>query len=102
MKIQGIDHVEFYVGELPQRAADLSAAFGFQACGHGGPETGLPGQRSILLRQGRAQILLTTPLTADHPAADYLQRHGDGVATVAFSTDDVRAAFAEEIGRAHV
>ncbi len=97
MKIQGIDHIEFYVGELPQRAADLSAAFGFQVWGYGGPGTGLPDQRSVLLRQGRAQILLTTPLTDAHPAAAYLQRHGDGVATVAFSTDDVAAAFAEAV-----
>jgi 4-hydroxymandelate synthase len=97
MKIQGIDHIEFYVADLPSRAADLCAAFGFRACGYGGPDTGLPGQSSLLLRQGRAQILLTAGLAADHPATAYVRRHGDGVAAVALRTDDVRAAFAEAI-----
>jgi 4-hydroxymandelate synthase len=97
MKIQGIDHIEFYVADLRQRADELCAAFGFRVCGHGGPETGLPGQRSLLLRQGRAWIVLTTALTSDHPAARYVRRHGDGVATVAFSTDDVRTALAEAV-----
>jgi 4-hydroxymandelate synthase len=97
MKIQGIDHIEFYLAELQGWADQLCTAYGFRAHGHGGPDTGVPGQRSLLLRQGRAQILLTAGLAPGHPASEYVRKHGDGVAVVALRTDDVRAAFAEAV-----
>jgi 4-hydroxymandelate synthase len=97
MKIQGIDHIEFYVGDLRRWADDLTRAYGFRIYGHAGPATGMPGQDTLLLRQGRAQLLLTTPLSQDHPAATYLRRHGDGAAVIAFGTDDVRGAFGEAV-----
>lgn len=97
MKIQGIDHVEFQVGDPDRYAAPLCDAYGFVACGHGGPDTGRPGERTLLLRQGRIQLLLRSGLAAGHPAARYVGRHGDGVAVVAFGTDDVEGAFAEAV-----
>jgi 4-hydroxymandelate synthase len=92
-----IDHVEFYVGDARQMAFYLCTAFGFRVCGQGGPETGLTGQRSLLLRQGGVQILLTSALTADHPVAEYVSRHGDGVAVVAFGTADTEATYAASV-----
>lgn len=94
MTIQDIDHVEFYVGDAQQYAFYLCTAFGFRLCGQGGPETGLPGQRSLLLRQGGIQLLLTSGLHPGHPAARHVSRHGDGVARIALRTDDVRARYA--------
>jgi 4-hydroxymandelate synthase len=88
MSIQGIDHIEMYVGDARQTAYFLCTAFGFRICGQGGPETGLAGQRSLLVGQGDIRILLTTGLTADHRASEYVARHGDGVAVVAFETTD--------------
>ncbi len=82
MHILDVDHVELYVGDARQMAYYLCTAFGFRICGQGGPETGLDGQRSLLLRQGGVQILLTSALTADHPVAEYVSRHGDGVPVV--------------------
>ena len=79
MNIQGIDHIEMYVGDARQTAYVLCTAFGFRVRGQGGPETGLTGQRSILLGQGDIRVLLTTGLTPDHPASGYVARHGDGV-----------------------
>ena len=99
MKIQGIDHIEFYVGDLRRWADQLCTAFGFLVHGRGGPDTGLPGQRSLLLRHGQAQILLTAALAPGHPAAAYVRRHGDGVAAIALRTDDVPAAFARAVAR---
>src|SRR5262245_5259534 len=93
MNILGIDHIEMYVGDARQAAYLLCAAMGFRICGQGGPETGLPGQRSILLGQGNARILLTTGLTPAHPAKEYVARHGDGVAVVGFGAEDVESAF---------
>jgi 4-hydroxymandelate synthase len=93
MNISGIDHVELYVGDARQAAFYLCTAFGFTICGQGGPETGLAGQRSLLLRQGEIQIVLTSGLVADHPATRYVHRHGDGVAIVGIGVDDARAAY---------
>ncbi|WP_018350588.1 4-hydroxyphenylpyruvate dioxygenase [Longispora albida] len=93
MNISGIDHVEFYVGDARQTAFYLCTAFGFRICGQGGPETGLHGQRSLLLRQGDIRVLLTSGLVPEHPATEYVGRHGDGVAIIAFGTDDTRAAY---------
>ncbi|MEV6525662.1 4-hydroxyphenylpyruvate dioxygenase [Longispora sp. NPDC051575] len=99
MNISGIDHVEFYVGDARQTAFYLCTAFGFRISGQGGPETGLAGQRSLLLRQGDVRIVLTSGLVPDHPATRYVGRHGDGVAIIAFEVDDVEAVYAETVRR---
>ncbi|HXP20222.1 MAG TPA: 4-hydroxyphenylpyruvate dioxygenase [Streptosporangiaceae bacterium] len=97
MRIQGIDHVEYYVGDLAKSAATLCDAFGFRIAGRQAPGAGPAGQRSLLLRQGQIRLLLTTAGSADHPVADYVRQHGDGVAVIAFRTDDVRRTFAETV-----
>ncbi|HEY3004418.1 MAG TPA: 4-hydroxyphenylpyruvate dioxygenase [Kribbellaceae bacterium] len=93
MEIYGIDHVELYVGDARQSAFYLGTAFGLQTHGHGGPETGLRDQRSLLLREGEVQIVLTSGLVADHPATRYVQKHGDGVAVIGLEVDDATAAY---------
>jgi 4-hydroxymandelate synthase len=93
MKIQGIDHIEFFVADLSRWAADLTDAYGFSISGRGaGPDS-----ESLLFRQGRAQILVTAARSAAHPAAGYVRQHGDGVAVIALRTDDVRAACREAV-----
>jgi 4-hydroxymandelate synthase len=98
MTIQGIDHVEWYVSDLDGSAAALCHEFGFRIAsqpvqpGWPGPAPAARG-RSLLLRQGQVVLLLTAGLDPDHPAAQYVRRHGDGVAVIAFRTDDVRVAF---------
>lgn len=99
MNISGIDHIELFVGDARQTAFYLCTAFGFKVCGQGGPETGLAGQRSLLLRQGGIQMVLTSGLVADHPATEYVRRHGDGVAIVAIGVDDAAAAYHELVER---
>ena len=99
MSIHGIDHLELYVGDAQQSAYYFSSAFGFEVGGQGGPETGLAGQRSLLLVQGDVRMMLTSGLHAEHPATEYVQRHGDGVAVVALQVDDVAASFAELVQR---
>jgi 4-hydroxymandelate synthase len=97
MKILDIDHVELYVGDAIAAARSLCAAYGFRVYGHGGPETGLPGQRSILLGQGDIRILLTSGLKEDHPASQFVARHGDGVAVTAFRTDSAAIAYTDVV-----
>src|SRR5215468_11103063 len=93
MKIQGIDHIEFYVADLSRWAADLTNAYGF--CLSGRAERA--DHESLLFRHGRAQLLVTAARGGTHPAAQYVHTHGDGVAVIALRTDDVRAAFGEAI-----
>ena len=97
MDILGIDHVEFYVGDARQSAFFLCTAFGFHVTGHGGPETGLDTQRTLLLSQGDSRVLLTSALSGAHPADGYVSRHGDGVAVIAFAVEDAAACYEQAV-----
>ena len=90
MKIHGFDHVEYYVDDLEKTAEGLCGSYGFRLAGRSAASSG---QRSVLLRHGRIKILLTAPASADDAVAAYLARHGDGIAMIAFTTDDVRQTF---------
>jgi 4-hydroxymandelate synthase len=92
MSILGIDHVEFYVEDPRAAAAPLCRDYGFADAGpHDLGDQ--PGGRSVLLRQGAIALLLTAAGAAGHPAAGYVGRHGDGVGSIAFRTDDAAKAF---------
>src|SRR5580693_5890890 len=97
MKVLDLDHVEFYVADASAAARSLCAAYGFRVYGHGGPDTGLAGQRSVLLGQGDIRILLTSGLHRDHPASQFTARHGDGVAVMAFRTASAATAYADVV-----
>jgi 4-hydroxymandelate synthase len=97
MDILGIDHVEFYVGDARQSAFFLCTAFGFHVAGHGGPETGLDAQRTLLLSHGDSRVLLTSALNGAHPADGYVSRHGDGVAVIAFAVEDAAACYEQAV-----
>jgi 4-hydroxymandelate synthase len=97
MKILDIDHIEFYVGDAIATAQSLCTAYGFRVYGHSGPETRLPGQRSILLGQGAIRVLLTSGLHKDHRASQFVARHGDGVAVIAFRTDTAAVTYTDVV-----
>lgn len=97
MNILDVDHIEFYVGDAVAAAASLCTAYGFRVYGHGGPDTGLPMQRTVLLGQGDIRILLTSGLHKDHPASQFVSKHGDGVAVTAFRTDNAALAYADAV-----
>jgi 4-hydroxymandelate synthase len=97
MNILDIDHIELYVGDAIAAAQFLCTAYGFRVRGHGGPDTGLPGQRSVLLGQADIRILMTSGLHREHPASQFVARHGDGVAVTAFRTDSTTTAYADAI-----
>lgn len=99
MDITSIDHLELFVEDADHTAVQLCASYGFVMRGQGGPETGLAGCRSILLRQRNITLLITSPIDDDHRAAEYLRRHGDGVAVVGLAVDDAQSAFTEAVER---
>src|SRR5690348_4386617 len=82
--INGTDLVEFYVGNAKHASPYYRAAFGFQLVAYRGPETGIRDRASYLLQQNKTRLVLTTALTPEHPIAEHVHRHGDGVRDLAF------------------
>jgi 4-hydroxyphenylpyruvate dioxygenase len=97
--INGTDYVEFYVGNAKQASHYYRAAFGFQLVGYRGPETGTRDRSSYLLQQNKVRLVLTSPLSPDHPAAAHVALHGDGVRDIALWVDNAREAFEVAIER---
>ena len=99
LKLKRIHHVEFWVGNAKQAAFYYREGFGFSQVAYSGLETGQRKHTSYVLSQGKANFVLTTPLTPDHPAADHIKKHGDGVRDIAFEVADADAAFTEAVKR---
>ena len=97
--INGTDFVEFFVGNAKQAAQYYQSAFGYQLVAYRGPETGTRDRASYLLQQHKVRLVLTSALAPDHPIADHVTRHGDGVRDIALWVDDAREAFAAAVER---
>jgi 4-hydroxyphenylpyruvate dioxygenase len=97
--INGTDYVEFYVGNAKQASHFYRTAFGFELLGYRGPETGVRDRASYLLQQHKIRLVLTTALRPDHPAAEHVHAHGDGVRDIALWVDDAREAFEKAVAR---
>ena len=64
LRLKSIHHVEFWVGNAKQAAYYYRQAFGFSQFAYAGLETGRRDAASYALQQGKARIVLTTPLRA--------------------------------------
>lgn len=84
-----IDYVEMYVAKLEEATFGWVDKYAFAVVGTDRSAD----FRSVTLRQGPITLVLTEPTSDRHPAAAYLQTHGDGVADIALRTPDVAAAF---------
>jgi 4-hydroxyphenylpyruvate dioxygenase len=99
LRLEGIDHVELYVGNAYQAAHFYRAMFGFRPVARAGLETGVRDRLSVVMEQGDIRLVLTSGLDPDSPIAQHAALHGDGVKNVAFRVDDVEAAFATAVRR---
>ena len=97
--LKKIHHVEFYVGNAKQAEFYYRKAFGFSRAGYRGLETGNRETTSYLMRQTNINFVLTTPLNPEHPAAEHIKQHGDGVRDIAFQVEDADHAFNEAVKR---
>ena len=97
--INGTDFVEFFVGNAKQASQYYRSAFGYQLLAYRGPETGTRDRASYLLQQHKVRLVLTSALTPDHPIAEHVHRHGDGVRDIALWVDDARQAYAAAVER---
>jgi 4-hydroxyphenylpyruvate dioxygenase len=97
--LDGIDHVELYVGNAYQAAHFYRTMFGFRPIARAGLETGLRDRLSVVMEQGDVRLVLTSGLEPDSPIARHAALHGDGVKDVAFRVKDVESAFSIAVRR---
>jgi len=99
LPINGIDHLEFYVGNAKQSQFFFRNVLGFSLAAYAGLETGIRDRASYVLEQGKIRFVLTTPLQPEHPISEHIKLHGDGVKDIALWVDDAERAFAETTKR---
>src|SRR5690606_4071027 len=97
--LKKIHHVEFYVGNAKQAEFYYRKAFGFSRAAYMGLETGNREVTSYVMQQNRVNFILTTPLSPEHPGAEHIKQHGDGVHDIAFQVEDADHAFNEAVRR---
>lgn len=97
LPLQGIDYIEFYVGNAKQYAYYLARGYGFHVVAYAGMETGVRDRTSYVLEQGDIRFVVTSALTADHPITEAVRLHGDGVKEIAFTVDDAAASYREAV-----
>jgi 4-hydroxyphenylpyruvate dioxygenase len=101
-KLQGLDHIELYVGNCRQAAYFYKSAFGFTPVAFTGLETGSSDRMSIAMQQGDVRLVLTSPIQTTGGITEHLQIHGEGVKDIAFHVDDAEAAFDQAVRRGSV
>ncbi len=99
LPLNGIDHIEFWVGNARQASAYYRALWGFTPVAFSGLETGVRDRASYVMRRNDITFVFTAPLTPDGEIAEHVRAHGDGVKDIAFAVDDVHSAFAETTKR---
>lgn len=99
LKLKRVHHIELWVGNAKQAAFYYRKAFGFSQVAYAGLETGDRAQTSYAMVQGKAQIVLTSPLTLDHEAVEFMKKHGDSVRDIALEVPDAEFAFNEAVRR---
>ena len=99
LPLDGIDHVEFWVGNARQASAYFRALWGFTPVAFAGLETGVRDRASYVLQQNDIRLVVTAPLTPDGEIADHVRLHGDGVHDIAFAVPDAAAAWRETTTR---
>ena len=99
LPLNGIDHVEFWVGNARQAAAYYRALWGFTPVAFSGLETEVRDRSSYVMVQNDIRFVFTAPLTPDGEIAEHVHEHGDGVHDIAFAVDDVESAWRETTTR---
>lgn len=99
LPLNGTDYVELYVGNAKQSSLFYQYAFGYELIAYSGPETGIRDRASYVLKQDKIRLVLTTPLKENHPIADHIKKHGDGVKVLALWVDDAAQSFIETVKR---
>src|SRR5256885_6464992 len=93
LSLKGTDYIELYVGNAHHAAHFYRTAFGFTPIAYAGLETGMRDRVSFMVAQGNIRLVLTSAVSPDHPIAEHVKLHGDGVKDIALTVDDAAQAF---------
>ena len=93
LQLIDVDHVQFYVGNAKQAAYFYAHCFGFTIEEVCDLTTGSREMAHYLLTQGNIRFVLSSPLSASHPASMECAMYGDGVKDVAFTVFDAEKAY---------
>lgn len=99
LPLLGTDYVEFFVGNAKQAAHYYKTAFGFQSLAYSGPETGVRDRVSYAVRQEKLTFVFTSALTSSGRIAAHVNKHGDGVRSIALKVNDARDAWEQTTKR---
>ncbi|HEY9869409.1 MAG TPA: 4-hydroxyphenylpyruvate dioxygenase [Candidatus Obscuribacterales bacterium] len=99
IEVDGFDHIEFYVGNALQACYYYNRGFGFDVIGYRGLETGERDTTSYVLRQNNVTLVLTSAQRPDHPVAEHVHLHGDGVKNIGLKVRDARKAYETAVSR---
>ena len=102
LPLQGIDYVEFYVGNAFQSAHFYRTMFGFDIVAYRGLETGDREKTSYVLEQGKARFVLTTALTPDSEIAGWLTSNADTSSITARSPEANSCSSRRRVGSATI
>ncbi len=97
--IQGLDYVEFYVGNAKQAAHFYRTIMGFNITAYAGPETGVRDRASYVLEQSKIRFVMTAPMYPEGEIAEHVLKHGDGVKDIAMRVPDVDYAYHTAVER---
>jgi len=99
LKLRKVHHVEMWVGNAKQAEYFYRNAFGFSRVAYSGLETGERNTVSYGMRQGDAQMILTSAFDPESEVMDHVRRHGDGVKDIAFLVADADRTFEAAVER---
>jgi len=99
LKLKSVHHIELWVGNAKQAAYFYRQAFGFSQIAYAGLETGQRDRSSYALSQGKARLVVSSPLDSTGPMAQHITVHGDAVHDIAFLVDDADRAFEDTVRR---
>ena len=98
-KINDFNHIECFVGNAKQSMYYYCLVMGFLPYAYKGPETGCKDSASYVLKNNQIFIVLTTPLNSNHPASNWLLKHGDGVADISLNVESSEDAYESCLSR---
>jgi 4-hydroxyphenylpyruvate dioxygenase len=102
LDLEGVDALEFWVGNALQAAHFYRTAWGFDLVAYAGPETGVRDKASYVLQQGKLRLVVTSSLREGTEIARHVARHGDGARDISLRVADAAAAFTEAVRRGAV
>jgi 4-hydroxyphenylpyruvate dioxygenase len=95
--VEGVDYLQFLVGNAKQAAHYYSTAFGMTCVAYRGPEQGYRYHAEYVVVSGTARFLITGAVHAGAPAAAHVAAHSDGIADIALAVPDVDQAYAHAL-----